>query len=123
MKFEPAEELYKRSLAIREKALGPDNLEVAASLNNLGELYQTQRKFEKAEPLLKRAYGIRAKALGEKDPDRLATQKNLWALYVSTGKFNDAEEYTPEGEITPNLEQSRRRNGAPQSPRGTDPTR
>ncbi|CAN0398781.1 unnamed protein product, partial [Laminaria digitata] len=34
--------LYKRSLAIREKALGPEHPDVAMSLNNLAELFRAQ---------------------------------------------------------------------------------
>ncbi len=34
--------LYKRSLAINEKALGPDHPDVAVSLNNLAALYMTR---------------------------------------------------------------------------------
>jgi hypothetical protein len=34
-----AEPLYKRALAIEEKALGPDHPHVAVSLNNLAVLY------------------------------------------------------------------------------------
>ncbi len=37
--YAQAEPLHKRSLAIREKALGPDHPSVAASLNNLALLY------------------------------------------------------------------------------------
>ena len=37
--FAEAEPLIKRSLAIREKVLGPDHPDVARSLNNLAELY------------------------------------------------------------------------------------
>ena len=53
--YADAERLYKRSLAIYEKALGPDHSEVATSLNNLGELYLTLERFAEAEPLLKRS--------------------------------------------------------------------
>ena len=38
--YAEAEPLYERSLSIYEKALGPDHLEVATSLNNLALLYQ-----------------------------------------------------------------------------------
>ena len=41
-KFEEAEELYRRSLDIREKALGPDHPKVATSLNNLAECLKGQ---------------------------------------------------------------------------------
>lgn len=119
--FVEAEDLYKRSLAIREKTLGRDHLETAASLNSLAELYMVQRKYERAEPLLERAYEIRKK-LGEKDPDRLATQRDLWTLYVSTERYALAEEYQPEGAMTPNEAQMRRRNSKIPSPKGFDPT-
>ncbi len=41
--YAQAEPLYKRSLAIVEKALGPDHPNVATSLNNLALLYKTRR--------------------------------------------------------------------------------
>ncbi len=68
-----AEQLYRRSLAIREKALGPDHPDVATSLDNLAELYQAQGKYAEAEPLLQRSLAIRKGAtnrLGAKPPDR-----------------------------------------------------
>jgi Tetratricopeptide repeat len=37
-----AEPLYKRSLVIKEKVLGPDHPDVAVSLNGLAELYRMQ---------------------------------------------------------------------------------
>jgi Tfp pilus assembly protein PilF len=45
----------KRSLAIREKALGPNHPDVATSLNNMGLLYERQGQYAEAEPLYKRA--------------------------------------------------------------------
>ncbi len=68
-----AEQLYRRSLAIREKALGPDHPDVATSLDNLAKLYQAQGKYAEAEPLLQRSLAIRngaTKRLGAKPPDR-----------------------------------------------------
>ncbi|MCX5683585.1 MAG: tetratricopeptide repeat protein, partial [Planctomycetota bacterium] len=55
-----AEPLYKRSLAIREKALGPDHPLVALSLENLAALYKATNRAEEAEALKKRAEAIRA---------------------------------------------------------------
>ena len=59
-----AEPLYKRLLAIREKALGPDHPDVATSLNNLAELYRATGDYANAEPLYKRSLSIYEKALG-----------------------------------------------------------
>ena len=45
------------SLAISEKALGPDHPDVAISLNNLAALYNDQGRYADAEPLYKRVVG------------------------------------------------------------------
>ena len=55
-----AEPLYKRSLAIVEKALGPDHPDVATSLENLAKLYRATKRNTEAEALEKRAARIRA---------------------------------------------------------------
>ena len=41
-KYDEAGPLYERSLAIREKALGPDHLDVATALNNRAGLLRVQ---------------------------------------------------------------------------------
>ena len=61
--------MYKRALAISEKALGPEHPDVATSLNNLALLYQAQGRYAEAEPLHKRALAISEKALGPEHPD------------------------------------------------------
>jgi tetratricopeptide (TPR) repeat protein len=53
-KYEQAEALYQRALAIREQVRGPDHPAVAAVLSNLAGLYQSQGKYEQAEALLAR---------------------------------------------------------------------
>jgi esterase/lipase superfamily enzyme len=54
-RYTDAEILYKRSLKIREKALGPDHPNVATSLHNLAVLYHDQGRYADAELLYKRA--------------------------------------------------------------------
>ena len=68
---------YKRSLAIREKALGPDHPDVAGSLNNLAVLYHDQGRYAEAEPLYKRSLAIEEKALGPDHPDVATSLNNL----------------------------------------------
>jgi tetratricopeptide (TPR) repeat protein len=63
-RYAEAEPLYKRSLATREKSLGPDHPDVAQSLNNLADLYRSQGKYIQAEPLYKRALAVFEKSLG-----------------------------------------------------------
>jgi CHAT domain-containing protein len=81
----------KRSLAIREKALGPGHLEVADSLASLALLYEDQERYVDAEPLMKRSLAITERALG---PGHLevATSLNILAsLYSDEGRYADAE--------------------------------
>jgi hypothetical protein len=53
--YAQAEPLYKRSLAIWEKALGPDHPDVATSLNNLAAPYRKTGREKEAKALEDRA--------------------------------------------------------------------
>ncbi len=57
-RYAEAEPLYKRSLAIREKALGPDHPAVGTSLNNLAALYFAQRDWARAADYWRRSTGV-----------------------------------------------------------------
>ena len=89
--YAKAEPLYKRSLAIDEKALGPDHPSVARDLNNLAELYRTQGDYAKAEPLYKRSLAIREKALGPDHLDVATSLENYAALLKATKREAEAE--------------------------------
>ena len=89
--YKRAELLYKRSLPITEKALGPEHPDTATSLANLARLYDSMGDYIRAEPLHKRALAIREKTLGPKHPDTTASLENLAGLYRSMGDFARAE--------------------------------
>ncbi len=90
-KYAEAELLNKRALAIREKALGLEHPDVAASLNNLAALYGHQGKYAETEPLYKRALAIREKALGPDHPEVAASLMGLGNMYMDQGKYAEAE--------------------------------
>ena len=92
-RYADAEPLYKRSLAIWEKALGPDHPDVATSLNNLAVLYREQGRYADAEPLYKRSLAIDEKALGPDHPDVATSLNNLAVLYDNQGRYADAEPF------------------------------
>ena len=50
--------LYRRALAIQEKAIGSEHVEVAISLDNLATVYRAQGRYTEAEPLYQRALSI-----------------------------------------------------------------
>jgi tetratricopeptide (TPR) repeat protein len=58
--YAQAEPLYKRSLAINEKALGPEHPKVATILENIAALFRKTGREKEAEALEKRAAAIRA---------------------------------------------------------------
>ena len=59
--YAQAEPLLKRSLAIAEKALGPDHPNVATSLENMAVLYRETGRVKAGQELEKRVLAIRAR--------------------------------------------------------------
>jgi tetratricopeptide (TPR) repeat protein len=59
--YAEAEPLYQRALGIRGKALGPEHLDVATSLENYASLLRNTHRPEDAISLESRAKAIRAK--------------------------------------------------------------
>src|SRR5262249_30057934 len=53
-----AERYLNRCLSIREKALGPDHVDVGQSLYELARLYRTQNRWTEVEPTFARANRI-----------------------------------------------------------------
>ena len=64
---------------------------MAASLNNLAELYRVQGNYGKAEPLCLRSLAIREKVLGKEHPDVAASLNGLALVYYSQGNYGKAE--------------------------------
>ena len=80
----------KQALEIAERRWGPDDLRVATSLGNLGNVYLTQGKFAEAEPLFERA--LRIWERGAPGHAGIATPiGNLASLYVAQGRYAAAE--------------------------------
>ena len=87
-----AEPLYQRGLAIKEKALGPDHPDVAAtSLSTTSRCCTAAGRLRRAEPLYLRALAIHEKALGPAHPDVATSLNNLALLYQAKGEYGRAE--------------------------------
>ena len=69
-KYDAAEPLYRRALAISEKVSGPDAADVAPHLDRLATLYRIQRRYADSEALLKRSLAIREAADWAADPPK-----------------------------------------------------
>ena len=86
-----AEPLYRRALAIDEKALGPDHPDVAIDLNNLAVLLKTKGDYAGAEPLYRRALATNEKVLGPDNPEVAMNVNNLAVLLDDKGDYVAAE--------------------------------
>ncbi len=64
-----ADSLYKRALAIREKVLGPENLDVAETLDDYAALLRKMNRGAEADGLNARAQAIRTKAQHKEQRD------------------------------------------------------
>ena len=62
--FEKAKEYHELALSIRQKKLGPENVQVATSYGNLGLVYDKLSDFEKAKEYHKLALSIYQRKLG-----------------------------------------------------------
>ena len=114
-RYAEAEPLFRRALAIREAALGPDHPDTATSLNNLAVLLRAQGRYAEAEPLLRRALAIREAALGPDHPDTAISLNNLAVLLQAQGRYAEAEPLSAGRwrSTTPSGEPPRRRRARP----------
>jgi tetratricopeptide (TPR) repeat protein len=82
--------LFERALAIDEEILGADDPQTAASLNNLGHLFQQIGKLSRARPYFERALAICEKALGPNHPDTASTLNNIGYTLMMEGELSEA---------------------------------
>ena len=90
-KYAEAEPLFKRSLAIREKALGAEHPDVIQSLNNVAGFYYNQGKYAEAEPLYKHLLAILGKFLGPEHPNVALMLENYALLLRKMNRDAEAE--------------------------------
>jgi tetratricopeptide (TPR) repeat protein len=83
--YDEARRHHERALATRERTLGPDHLEVAQVLDNLGAIPLEQRRWDEAEKHYARALDIRRRQLGEDHPDVGASWNSLGAAQRGKG--------------------------------------
>jgi tetratricopeptide (TPR) repeat protein len=91
--YASAEPLLRRALAIRERILGPNHLDVAASLWALATLLRTRGDAVEAEQLLRRALTAREAAVGSQDPGVAILLNTLGVV------LQDKEDYAAAGPL------------------------
>jgi tetratricopeptide (TPR) repeat protein len=74
-----------RGFAIRERALGLEHPDLAASLDSVAAGYEATHEYERAEALYRRALAIREKALGPEHPEVAGSLGHLAFLFCLRG--------------------------------------
>jgi len=80
---------FERALSFREASVGPEHLEVAVILSNLGVAY-AHADPKKSRPAYERALAIREKLFGPNNPMLLATLNNMADSMVRHGDASNA---------------------------------
>jgi tetratricopeptide (TPR) repeat protein len=89
-RYDESKAYYERTLAIREKALGPDHPEVASVLMNIALAVRMAGDHEAAYPLLERAASIVEKTRGPNSAHLANILIELATLYGSHGRHSEA---------------------------------
>lgn len=92
-KFAEAIPVAERALEIREKELGAEDLDVAASVANVGFIILESGDYEKGISLLERALKMREKILGPEHVELATSLHNLGLSYRVLGDYAKAEQF------------------------------
>ncbi|KAJ6439011.1 hypothetical protein O9K51_08415 [Purpureocillium lavendulum] len=95
-KYQQAESLHLKSLALRREVLGGKHPNTLTSMHNLAKALHEQGKYEKAEAMTREILALRREVLGEKHPSTLGSINNLANTLHEQGKYEEAEAMTRE---------------------------
>ena len=93
-KYTEADPLYRRSLAIAEKVLGPEDIKTVIAVNNLAALYLKQRRYYQAEVLFMRVLPICIQTFKMVPTATFAVLENDIRLLEETGRRHEAADLT-----------------------------
>ena len=88
---EKALPLLQRAVALGRRSLGPEHVQLAQSLNNLGVLHREMGQARQSEPLLREAVEMRRRVLGPTHPDVAITLVELSRTLSDQGRLAEAE--------------------------------
>lgn len=91
-KLKLSEETYEKVLRILEKQTGPDSVDTATVMDNLGIVFTEDHLFDRSEKMHKQALEIYKKKSGESSLDYGICLANLGGSYYKQGKYNEALE-------------------------------
>lgn len=84
---------YQKSLRIKRRILGNENLSVGKTLNNIGSVYYITRDFEGALSAYSEAMGIMVMNLGDQHPDIATVMSNIGDVHLAHGQDEHCLKY------------------------------
>ena len=91
--YEKAMEYYGKALAIRERVLGTEHPDTAATYNNMAGVDSDRGEYGKALEYYGKALAIRERVLGTEHPSTATTYNNMAVVYQAKGDYGKALEY------------------------------
>ena len=85
------EGMYRRALAIQDRALGREHPSTALTLNNLGSMLALRGDYAQAEQMQRAALSTMEKVFGEQHPDTAAVLTSLSIALDRQGKIVESE--------------------------------
>ena len=89
-RFEEAEPLFRRAIALLDALPAPAHRALVKPLNSLALVYRAQGLYAQAEPLCRRALAIAEGAHGPEHPATANVIGNLLTVYLAQGRYGDA---------------------------------
>jgi CHAT domain-containing protein/tetratricopeptide (TPR) repeat protein len=90
-RYQDAEDLYRRALAINQKGSASGQPALAMSINDVAHILEPQGHYVEAETLYLQAIGILEQTLGPRHPNLATALNNLAVVYLREGRLDDAE--------------------------------
>ncbi len=90
-KYDEAESIMKKVLAITETSLGPINPEMTNALSNLGEIYRKQKNYSAARLYMQKALSTAEKISGASSRRTMAALIDLALLDIEDDRFEEAK--------------------------------
>ena len=84
---------YQKAIALREKMLGTEHPDTAASYNNIGVIYHEKGNYFQALSYYQKALAIQEKVPGPEHPDTAVTYNNIGLLHLEQNDNAQAKSY------------------------------
>ncbi|KAI0451044.1 hypothetical protein F5B21DRAFT_393516 [Xylaria acuta] len=91
-KYSKSEQLYRKTLELKEKVLGKEHPDTLESMNNLANVLQYQGNYEEAKGMFRQVLELKEKVLGKEHPSTLSSINNFANVLQYQGNYEEAKE-------------------------------